>query len=92
MFIVINRCYGGFSLSKEACEMLNTKSKFSFDNDRTNKKLINCVKILGEKASGSHSKLKIEEIPDNATDWEINDYDGFESIIYVIEGEIHHLY
>jgi len=47
--------------------------------DRTDKLLIQVIKELGEKANGSCANLKIIEIPDDV-DWEINEYDGFESI------------
>ena len=29
-------------------------------------------------------------IPDNATDWDIEDYDGNETLIYVVDGKIHY--
>jgi hypothetical protein len=48
--------------------------------DRTDKKLIKVIEKLGsEKASGACAKLEIVEIPDGV-DWEIDDYDGIESI------------
>ena len=34
--------------------------------------------------------LKVYVIPDDATDWEINEYDGMESLILVINGKIVH--
>ena len=33
MKIVINNCYGGFSLSKEACEFLGVKSVYEYNDD-----------------------------------------------------------
>ena len=44
----------------------------------------------GEDISGDYAKLKVVEIPDNFTDYEINDYDGVETLIYVIDGKIYH--
>lgn len=41
--------------------------------------LIQVVEQLKEKSSGSYSKLKIVEIPDDV-EYEIRDYDGWESI------------
>jgi hypothetical protein len=84
MKIVINRCYGGFSLSKEAYKMLDLEwDGYGFtysDNDkRTDPKLVKCVEVLGAKANGEYSDLKVVEIPDNI-DWYIDDYDGLESV------------
>ncbi len=49
------------------------------DDDRTNPLLIQVIKELGEAASGQCASLKIVEIPDGV-DWEIDEYDGNESI------------
>ena len=87
MKIVINRCYGGYGLSEEACKMLNS-NEYDYDDDRTNTKLIEVVEALGDKANTRFSMLRIVEIPDEATDYMINDYDGVESIIYVVDGKL----
>lgn len=95
MKVVINRCFGSFSLSNEACEMLNCdKYDYFYDvNDdyiRANANLISVVESLGcEKASGYMSKLQIVEIPDETTDFMISDYDGVETLIYVVDGKIY---
>jgi nitroreductase len=34
--------------------------------------------------------LEVVEIPDTATDWEIDEYDGWESVVYVVNGKLHH--
>ena len=31
-------------------------------------------------------------LSDEATDWQLQEYDGIESIIYVVNGKINHLY
>lgn len=41
--------------------------------------LVVTVEALGPSASGKHSSLKVVEIPDGI-EWEIDDYDGMESI------------
>ena len=46
---------------------------------RTDKKLVECVETLGEKADGYCAELKVVEIPDDVN-WEIDEYDGLESI------------
>ena len=46
---------------------------------RDDPNLIKTVTNLGKKANGTFADLKIVEIPDG-TAWEINDYDGMESV------------
>jgi len=86
MKLVVNICFGGFGLSDEAYAWLGT-----YDTpDRDDPRLVECVRTLGEEANGIFAELNIVEIPDGATDWEIREYDGAESVIYVLNGKIHH--
>jgi len=48
-----------------------------YEIERTDKKMIEIVKELGESASSPLAKIEIVEIPDG-TEWEIEDYDGIE--------------
>lgn len=83
MKVVINKCYGGFSLSKEAYEALGEKWDgygFVFEISRADPKLVAVVEKLGcERASGSLAKLAVVEIPDGV-EWSIEEYDGIEWI------------
>ena len=82
MKVVINKCFGGYSLSEEAYKFLNIPWDgygFEFMGDRSNPALVKCVETLGNKASGGLSSLKVVEIPDDV-EWEINEYDGLESV------------
>ncbi|WAP91179.1 hypothetical protein [Vibrio phage vB_VviC_ZQ26] len=84
MKIVINRCFGGFELSREAYGFMGIDwdgfgYKFSGDEERTNPKLVECVESLGNAASGQLAELKVVEIPDGV-DFEICDYDGLEHV------------
>jgi hypothetical protein len=82
MKVVINKCYGGFGLSKEAYEYLGLDWDgygYKYDDNRTDPKLVECVETLGDIASGSLAELKVVEIPDDVK-WEIDDYDGVETI------------
>ena len=76
MKVVINKCYGGFSISKEAMELLGVDSPYP-DIKRNDPALVEVVEKLGDKANGSFSKLKIVEIPDDV-EWDIAEYDGLE--------------
>ena len=84
MKIVINDCYGGFGLSEEAEELYvqkkNISGPFRGDILRNDSVLVEVVETLGDKASGIYSKLKVVEIPDDVTDWRIEEYDGWEHI------------
>ncbi len=84
MKIVINDCYGGFGLSEEAEELYVQKKNISGplrgDILRNDSVLVEVVETLGDKASGKYSKLKVVEIPDDVTDWRIDEYDGWEHI------------
>ena len=84
MKVVINKCFGGFGLSKEAYDFLGLEWNgygyaYRDEEKRTDPKLIECVETLGHKADGYFANLKVVEIPDDV-EWEINDYDGIESI------------
>ena len=94
MKIVINKCYGGFSVSEAVYNELGIKwdgygyldnEKFGIkDNNymayRTNDKLIAAVEKIGEeKASGNFAELRVVEIPDDI-EWEIDEHNGVESV------------
>ena len=84
MKIVINDCYGGFGLSEEAEELNIQKKNISGslrgDILRNDSVLVEVVETLGDKASREYSELKVVEIPDDVTDWRIEEYDGWEHI------------
>jgi hypothetical protein len=80
--IVINDCYGGFSLSdqalKEYLTKINSESPCNrYNIPRDSQALIEVVEMMGVAADGDCAKLKIVEIPDDVL-WEINEYDGME--------------
>lgn len=90
MKIVINACYGGFCLSNTMVNEINAIDEYddSFEV-RTNPRLIETVLMDSGSASGHYSHLIVNDIPDDATDWYINSYDGLETIIYVVDGKLH---
>jgi len=91
--VVINRCFGGFSISLKAAQYMAAKGSKAalaalrqkhfygdiYGDDRTNPLLVEAVEALGKEADGSVAELKVVEIPDGV-DFEIDDYDGMESI------------
>ncbi len=91
MIFVLNKCYGGFSISDFAKESLGLSTVYPTMNDTNTHNLARLIKEYGsEKCSGKHARLKVVEIPDDSTDYEINEYDGVENITYVVDGRIHH--
>lgn len=91
MNIVINKCFGGFSLSDTACKLLNCDPYDFLTNypARTSPELVGCITLLGKEASGEYARLEVVSIPDTATDWEIEECDGYEGVIYVVDGKIY---
>lgn len=92
MTFILNKCYGGFSLSQFAIDKLGLESHFDFDisDSLMVDALASLITEFGsEKCSGSFAKLRVVEIPDCATDYQIDEYDGFETIIYVVNGKIY---
>lgn len=98
MKIVINKCYGGFGLSKQAVDLFIAKggtverdeyddpnkpiSGYEIGYDRTNPVLVEVVEQLGEAADTDASELKVVEIPDDV-EYTIEDYDGIEWVAEV---------
>ena len=87
MKILVNKDYGGFDLSDAVYEKIGN----DWDGSRDDPKLIAAVEKIGLKKSGGYNAhLAIVKIPDEATDWDIDEYDGWESVIYVVDGKIHY--
>ena len=81
MKIVLNKDYGGFGygVAKEYENLLK-------DNDRTDEAMVEFVETHPDECGD----LEVVTIPDEVTDWEINEYDGWEDIIYVFKGKLYH--
>lgn len=81
MKMVINADYGGYGygVAEQYEDLVN-------ENDRFNAELIEFV----ETHPNECGDLAVINIPDEATDWELDEYDGWESVIYVLNGKIVH--
>lgn len=92
MKVIINACFGGFHLDPEVAEHFGITTDEESVRTRTNPALIAFVE-QGNNTSGWYTcKATVLDIPDEATDWEIEEYDGLESITYVVDGMLHHAY
>lgn len=91
MKMVLNRDWGGFSLPQDFCDFYNLGDKWDAIDEikRDDPRFIKWVEDHAN-SMGRCGDLAIVEIPDSCTDWELNDYDGMESITYVVDGQIHH--
>lgn len=79
--VVINQCYGGFSLSAaaEAAWESRTGREFdSWDVPRHDPDLIAIVKLFGKEANGDCAQLTVVTI--NSNQYLITEYDGSETI------------
>lgn len=83
--VVINPCYGGFSLSERAMDRLRELKGvekdnyiFLYDLPRHDKDLVKVVEELGELADGCCAELKVVELDFPA--YYIEEYDGLEII------------
>ena len=81
--IVINRPYGGFHLGSGFVQAYDLKSPY-ISIERDDKDLVAWV----EAHPDDNPDLHVVEIPDEATDYTINEYDGAENVIMVIDGKL----
>jgi len=88
MELVINRCFGGFSLSETAYRVLGKNSPYEYI-DRDDHDLIKVVREMGAGSYGRNARLEVVEVPFEATDWQIQEYDGYEYVVYVVDGKLH---
>lgn len=94
MKVVINKCYGGFILSREAQDLICARKEITpgvwdrsghysqwspYELPREDPDLVYAVETLGERSWGIAAKLKVVEVPDEV-DWFIDDYDGIETV------------
>ena len=88
MKIVINKCYGGFGLSKEAMDLYLERKGMQGENlhdseiESNDPVLVEVVEELGILASDKFAELEVVDIPDGVP-WEIEEYDGNEWVAEV---------
>lgn len=84
MKLVINTCYGGFSVSEdgiarylEITGIKPSKNFYNRDIPRNDPALVQVVEEMGADADGRCAELKVVDIPDDV-EWQIEEYDGIE--------------
>ena len=81
MKVVINTCYGGFSLSDDAIRAWESRTGREFDAwdvPRHDPDLVAVVLLFGDEAAGSCAELQVITIDGNQ--YLITEYDGAETI------------
>ena len=92
MKVIYNACFGGFGFSKKAKRFFQKNNVedadfLTFEEERTNPIRVKYVEEHSDEASDEYAELKIAEVPDDVTDWWIDEYDGFETVYYVQNGK-----
>ena len=85
MKIVLHKTYGSYGCT--ATEEIDRILR-KYEYKRSNEELIKAV----EKYKGKEQEIdyhEIIEIPDDATDFCVCDYDGYESVVYVMDGKLY---
>ena len=87
MEIVINGTYGGFSIPDELLnqQLYKELEPDSIYPDRVHPLLIDWVK------AHPGGELKVVTIPPEATDYDILEYDGLETVVYVVDGQLNYI-
>ena len=83
MKMVINANYGGFGM--DVAEQYEDWVR-DLEGDRFNAELVEFVETHPDECGD----LAVITIPEEATDWEMDEYDGWEFVIYVLNGKIVH--
>lgn len=83
MKFALNKAWGGFKLSNEFCTLYPEFRPYSYI-ERDDPRLIEFM----EKRGGKMGDVVLVELDGVPTDYVLNDYDGKESIIYVVDGKL----
>jgi len=99
MKVVINRCYGGFGIPEKLHKHFDENELYEYEYPntmegrrmRTDEALIEFIETYGDDGAYEfgYSELWVVEIPDNATDWIVTTYDGYETLHWVVDGKIY---
>ena len=90
MKIVVNKCHGSFHVPADFADSHNVGMYDGYN--RTDKELVQFVEdntVNGSFIEG-YAKLIAVEVPDTTTDWDLTDFDGWETVIYVVNGKLYY--
>ena len=86
MKLIINTCYGGFH-TPNGFKVLYPNTN-DCDIDRDDPRLIEYCEAHPDELRFGCTRLKVVELPDTTTDYYIDEYDGAEEVIYVLNGKL----
>lgn len=87
MKVIINNCFGGFGIRKDIVTNFGYNAFDCYsDALRTDPRIITMVES-GEEVGAPYSNLIVATIPDDVTDWWIEEYDGLEELWYIGGGD-----
>ena len=86
---MINRCYGGFQLSREACNLYLNAVGYVFNKHYVTREIkrhdaimVQIVKELGKRANTKYSEIDFSVIhPKYENFYDVEEYDGMENIV-----------
>ena len=84
--ILVSVDFGGFEVRANLFKDFMARTQ-GLTDIREDEELIALVE-QGKDIGAKYSVIGLAEIPDNATDYEIIEYDGKESVLYVVDGKI----
>ena len=84
--ILVNVDFGGFGIREDLFDDFMERTS-GLDDIREDEKLIALVE-QGEDIGAGYADIGLAEIPDNATDYTIIEYDGKEDVLYVVDGKL----
>lgn len=92
-FVLKNCSNEDYTLPEGYVDAYELEDEYDYDDDtiRTDARLIEWMSKSSSNDRYASGDLKLVEIPDTATDFEINiDEDGWEFITYVVNGKLYH--
>lgn len=92
MKLVINTVYGGFHLNQDLADLLDITTPTDAIETRYNKNLIEYVEMGKTISEQKTCKVAVVEIPSDTTDWDIEEYDGLERVIFVQDGKLNYVW
>lgn len=84
MKVVVSKSWSGFKIP---FAMGNKYCRMTDREIRTDEILINYVEE--SQRIGTPTGLTVDEFPDNASDWFIDEYDGMEWVVFTLDGIIY---
>lgn len=87
MKIVLNKDYGGFTFPEEVCEEMGIGDWLDEPRKRDR---VHPVLIEWVEEHKYSTDLEVVTISDRVSDWDVIEFDGLETLIFVLDGKIYY--